>query len=133
MDQHESLYDGAIQRKFLRFHNVALRGERHGDVNQSGEEIHDESHSEYHQSGTLHDVEARADLPCEQSNAQFHDVAHREVTLVLSNELTLDDPTHRGGKLAQSSDGTPGGKHLHDEESREASQRNVLLHRDELE
>ena len=132
MDQHGSLYDVAAQRKSLRFHNVALHGERHGDVNQSGEEIHDESHSEYHQSETLHDAKVRDDLSHEQSNAQFHDVAHREVTLVPSNELRLNEPTHRDGKLAQSPDGIPGGKHLHDEESHMASQRNVLLHRDEL-
>ena len=121
MDQHGSLYDVAVQRKFLRFHNVVLHGERHGDVNQSGEEIHDESHSEYHQSEKILDAEAQDDLSHEQSNAQIHDVAYREVSLVLSDELILDESTHHGGKLAQQPDGILGGKHLDDEESHEAS------------
>ena len=123
----------AIQRKFLRFHNEVHHGERHGDVNQSDEEIRDEIHSEYHQSETFHDAEARDDLSHEQSNAQSHDVAHREVTLVLSNELTLDESTRRHGKLAQSPDGILDGRHPHDVESHEVRQRNVLLHHDELE
>ena len=108
-------------------------GELHRYLNRSGEENHDESHSEYHQSEKILDAEARDDLYHEQSDAQIHDVAYREVFLVLSNELILDESTHHGGKLAQQPDGIPGGKHLHDEESHEASQRNVLLHHDELE
>ena len=132
-DQHGSLCDVAIQRKFLRFHNEVHHGEHYGDVNQNDDESRDESHSGYHQSETIHEAEAQDDLSHEQSNAQYHDVADHEVTLVLSNELTLDESTHLDGKLAQSPDGILDGRHLHDEEFHEARQRNVLLHRDELE
>jgi hypothetical protein len=108
-------------------------GEHHGDVNQNDEESRDENHSGYHQSETVHDAEAQDDLYHEQSIAQYYVVADREVTLVPSNELTLDESTHLDGKLAQSSDGILDGRNPHDEEFHEARQRNVLLHRDELE
>ena len=127
MDQHGSLCDVATQRKFPRFYNEVLRGERYGDVDQNGEVIHDEIQNDNHRNEQSH-AKARDDLFHEQSNAQSHDAVHRVVTLVLSSEST-----HRDGRLAQSPDGNLDDKHLHDEESHEARQRYAQLHRDELE
>ena len=133
MDQHGSLCDVAIRRKFLRFQYEVLRGERHGDVKQSGEEINDQNHNECHQNVAFHDAVARYDLSHEQCNVQFHDVAHHEVTLAPSDELNHDKSNHRDGQLAQLPYGILDDKYPRDEESHEAHLRNVLSHRDELE